>query len=293
MENIKEQVIELQKNQTYMLEAIKYLHERLGDMENKNSDLKDILDCQGTIDEILVKNCDDIHVIKRTKEENEISIKALDARIETINREIEDRTANLKTKIETVAVGVRDLESVVKVTEDIAKEEPCKYFNKGFCKRNKSCPFRHKSINICEDHVNGMKCLDKACERRHPKKCRYFLRGTCWRRESCVYLHKHNETSMNDDEMVLEKNEKYDFTERTGDKEIDSCDNEVDIPKTSDNENFEPKEVLSDTIHAAEETALVDRSVINSDFENCEDEASCDRCVMKEVLKELGLEYHF
>ena len=48
------------------------------------------------------------------------------------------------------------------------------------------------------------------------------------RRESC--LHKHNETSINDDEMVLEKN---------GDKKIDSCDNEVDNPKKSDNENFE------------------------------------------------------
>ena len=67
-----------------------------------------------------------------------MSIKALDAKIETINKEIEDRTANLKTKLETVAVDVRGLESAVKVKEDIAKE--------GFYKRNKSCPFGHKSI---------------------------------------------------------------------------------------------------------------------------------------------------
>ena len=47
------------------------------------------------------------------------------------------------------------------------------------------------------------------------------------------------------------------------------------------------EEVLSDKIHAAEY-----RLVKDSDCENCEDEASCDRCIMKEVLKELGLEYH-
>ena len=55
--------------------------------------------------------------------------------------------------------------------------------------------------------------------------------------------------------------------------------------KESDNENFEYKEVLSDKIDTAEETDK------NSDCENCEEDASCDRCVMKEVLQELGIEY--
>jgi hypothetical protein len=70
-----------------------------------------------------------------------------------------------------------------------------------------------------------------------------------------------------------------------------SCDNEEDKPEESDNENSESKENLSDKIHAAEETALIDRSLKDSECENCEDETSCDKCVMKEVLQELGLEY--
>ena len=58
--NLKEQVMELERDQTHMLEAIKYLNDRLEAMEKKESDRKDILDSQGTIDEIIVKNCDDI-----------------------------------------------------------------------------------------------------------------------------------------------------------------------------------------------------------------------------------------
>ena len=82
--------MELEKNQTNMLEAITNLNDRLEAMEKKESNLKDFLDSQGTIDEIIVKNCDDSHIMKRTKENNEKSIKNIEAKIETIDQEIEN-----------------------------------------------------------------------------------------------------------------------------------------------------------------------------------------------------------
>jgi hypothetical protein len=101
-------------------------------MEIKESDLKDILDSQGTIDEITVKNCDDIHIIKRTKENNEMSIKNIEAKIETIDQDIKKRTVNLETQLQSVTIGVRDIKNVVKSIGERAKEKPCRYFNKGF-----------------------------------------------------------------------------------------------------------------------------------------------------------------
>ena len=69
--------------------------------------------------------------------------------------------------------------------------------------------------------------------------------------------------------------------------EVVSNENESDI------ENFETSEVLSDKVYVSEETAVVERSLGKSDCEKCEAEECCDRCVMKEVLQELGLEYPF
>ena len=87
MKNLKEQVMELEKNQTNMLEAITNFNDRLEAMEKKESNLKDFLDSQGTIDEIIVKNCDDSHIMKRTKENNEKSIKNIEAKIRPRNWE--------------------------------------------------------------------------------------------------------------------------------------------------------------------------------------------------------------
>ena len=41
------------------------------------------------IDKLIVKNCDDILLIKKTKEENDIAIKHLDRQIEKMDKEIE------------------------------------------------------------------------------------------------------------------------------------------------------------------------------------------------------------
>ena len=90
MKTLKEQMIEMQQNRKHMLEAIRYLSERLQCIENKEHDLKD---------EIIVKNSDDISIIKKTKEDNAISIKKLEVKIDDIEKEIETRTANLEKEL--------------------------------------------------------------------------------------------------------------------------------------------------------------------------------------------------
>ena len=67
MKTLKEKVIELEENQNHMLKAIQNLNERLEGMEKRKNEVQDIFKSQSMIDEILVKNSDDITVIKKTK----------------------------------------------------------------------------------------------------------------------------------------------------------------------------------------------------------------------------------
>ena len=89
MTNIKDQVLELKENQKHMLEAIRYLTEKVKDMENKEHN---IVKSQAFIDEIIVKNSDDIIAMKRLKHENAESIKKLDTKIDDIDKKVERRT---------------------------------------------------------------------------------------------------------------------------------------------------------------------------------------------------------
>ena len=91
MTNIKDQVLELKENQKHMLEAIRYLTEKV-DMENKEHDVENIVESQAFIDEIIVKNSDDIIAMKRLKHENAESIKKLDTKIDDIDKKVERRT---------------------------------------------------------------------------------------------------------------------------------------------------------------------------------------------------------
>ena len=104
MDIIKEQIDELTENQTDMLNAIKYLDERMKTVEDKTvktygSDIKDILESQGMLD--------DVPVMKKVKEENAMAIKLLDTKIEKINRELEMTRKKVKDKEETVNIGLK------------------------------------------------------------------------------------------------------------------------------------------------------------------------------------------
>ena len=72
MKTLKEQVVELNKNQNHVLEAIKDLNERLEHLEDifkddKLNNLQEIIESQEIIDGIVVKNADDMILIKKRK----------------------------------------------------------------------------------------------------------------------------------------------------------------------------------------------------------------------------------
>ena len=69
---IKEQVNNLTENQKHILEAIKYLKERMEHMlkkfdDEKTDDVNEILESQVMIDALVVKNSDDIILIKKLR----------------------------------------------------------------------------------------------------------------------------------------------------------------------------------------------------------------------------------
>ena len=92
METLKVKVEELIVNQDHMLNAIKYLSERLEEVTEKvnyeKSDVRELIDSQAMTDAIIVKTSDDILSIKKTKEENVAAIKMLDTKIDMIKKEI-------------------------------------------------------------------------------------------------------------------------------------------------------------------------------------------------------------
>ena len=86
MKTLNEQVKELTENQKLILEAIKYLNERLEiNLEKVNDDqIKDvnnIIESQAMMDQLVVKNSDDIIAIRKRKDENQLAIKTLEAKI--------------------------------------------------------------------------------------------------------------------------------------------------------------------------------------------------------------------
>ena len=135
-------------------------------------------------------NSDDILFIKKTKEENTASIKSLEAKIDTIDREIEQRTANLKAQLESVKDPKNDAKE--KENRDIT----CKHYNNGFCKMKQRCLFMHRSKQILIQNVkiqNVKKDILKDVD------------ISCWRRDTYSYLHEYNlEKAGNDNEHIDE-----------------------------------------------------------------------------------------
>ena len=117
MEALKE-VNEIMVNQNRILEAVKYLHERLEEVtENRNSDksdVKNIIESQAMVDGIIVKNSDDIKVLLKTKQGNVTMIQRIETRIARIDEEIESiRTklilksnCNLKSRLNVIFVKI-------------------------------------------------------------------------------------------------------------------------------------------------------------------------------------------
>ena len=64
------------------------------------------------------------------------------------------------------------------------------YFDRGHCKYNDCCRFRHPS-DICMVYLQNKNCILKTCTNRHPKVFKYWSKnwGRCQRKNTCNYLH--------------------------------------------------------------------------------------------------------
>ena len=91
---MKKEISELTTNQNHILVAIKYLNEQIEDMVEKTksentNEVKNIIESQVLIDEIMVKILDDNMIIKKKKDANTAAIKHLERLIDKMDKEIE------------------------------------------------------------------------------------------------------------------------------------------------------------------------------------------------------------
>ena len=135
MKTLNEQVKELTENQKHILEAIKYLNERLeSNLDKVNDeqikDVKSILESQAMIDQLVVKNSDDIIAIRKRKDENQLAIKTLEAKIEFMEKEIGETIQNIEAKLDQTSEEDKVPENGI--GDKSEKKISCKYFNRGF-----------------------------------------------------------------------------------------------------------------------------------------------------------------
>ena len=84
----------------------------------EDNQVENILESQGMIDGLIVKNSDDIRILKKTKEQNSLAIKHIEEKIDMIDKELK-RTKNIveekankdRNKSEVVHEGVKSVKS--------------------------------------------------------------------------------------------------------------------------------------------------------------------------------------
>ena len=238
----KVQIEELLENQKYILDAVKNLNKRLVAIEEKMDDdkikdLKDILESQNMIDEIIVKNSDDIELMKKVKDENEDAIKSLESKIEELDNEIQKRNKEFQN------LNQHKIKENEKQLEN--QQIVCRYYNKGYCRRKSWCRYIHPE-NVCKIFLKDGKCFVRDCSSRHPKNCKYEKQA-CFRGDMCAYLHIDSEQTVDNQDDI---NNKEDL-ERVDDDAKDSIGNDAmnDDSNAKDNEmNFGCAHCQSDNI---------------------------------------------
>ena len=191
--NRKDQIEEVLENQNYILDAIKNLNERLVVIEENVDDdklkyLKEIIESQSMIDEILVRNSDDVALMQKAKVKTDESLRELDSKIKVLDKELEMKYPQRETTNED--------------EPDIMENIVCRHHNGGFCKHRSWCRYKHP-LKVCESFLKDGKCNDEKCSSRHPKICRYQMDG-CSRGDSCAYLHKSYQEKEKSDEKDIE-----------------------------------------------------------------------------------------
>jgi hypothetical protein len=186
-----------------IMDALANLNDRVIAIEEKIDDstiddLKGVLDSQTLIDELLVKNSDDIISMKKVKQENDDAIKNLVSIIEVLDRELEVRTEELKKHNDAVHLKQKETIKII-----------CKHFNRGYCKRKSLCWYFHLT-DICKIFLKDGKCSVKDCFSRHPNFCKFQKQG-CNRGSLCDYLHRNSDKK--DETFEKDSSKNYDDIE--------------------------------------------------------------------------------
>ena len=156
------QVLGLEKNMLTVVKAIKELRSTVKELENKldqpeSKEIQEIKDIQKLVENAIEENAE---AIKRVK--NEIS-----------------NLKNYKGKASTAEVGMNKGEKSVK---------RCRYNNRGHCKYKTECKFIHYR-EVCQTYLDGRKCDQNTCKKRHPKVCKWSEGKEGCKRSDYDYLH--------------------------------------------------------------------------------------------------------
>ena len=149
-------------------------------------------------------------------------------------KQLEELINNNKDSITKIEVDLKQVADEIKSSsgENVLKvERKCKFWNAGYCKHKKACPFLHPE-NICIES----KCADKICKKRHPRTCRNWKKGLCRFSDLCEFLHEEKEemvsvnseenknTIKQDDTMIEKLNDSSDYIDYDN---LDSDDDEI------------------------------------------------------------------
>ena len=157
--------------------------------DQKYDDFKEILNSQRMIDDIIVKNSDDIALLIKDRATNNQNIIK-----ETLKKVAED-IQNIDDKINLLDMKER---------ESLDRVKKCSYYNKGYCKLQKECPFYHPET-LCSQFESEGICAKTICRDRHQRPCRYWRKGECFRGETCEFSHR-----LLGNEFCLKKHNKCD-----------------------------------------------------------------------------------
>ena len=144
--------------------------------DDKINDLNDIIESQAMIDEVLVKNLDDIALMKKMKEENSDALKLLELKFEILDKEIVKRGTEPNNSNEVNEKHIKKKENDKTVR---------KYYNRGYCKHKSWC-WNFHAEDVCKIYLQDGKCFEKNCISKVDV--------------NCAYLHKKEMQSGNDDD---------------------------------------------------------------------------------------------
>ena len=156
------QVKSLEKNMVTVVKAIKDLKATVNALEAKSSKSEN-------------------KEIQEIRENQKILDKAIKDNAEAIDK-ITDEIHNLQNDNSKANTAEEDMK------EGEKRVKRCRYNNRGHCKYKTECKYIHYR-EVCKTYLDGRKCDQNACKKRHPKVCKWLAGKDGCRRNDCDYLH--------------------------------------------------------------------------------------------------------